>query len=110
MEMDWLLPNSRKNEVWREGRKLLDRSLRPGATMLYRQTMQEITRGFLAQLRATPREFRNHINLSVVVLPCIVPPLTVTGMQPSGKTCHVSYVWIRLERGGRHDSSTSSGW
>ena len=67
MEMDWLLPNSRKNEVWREGRKLLDRSLRPGATISYRQMMQEITRGFLAQLRATPREFRSHISLSVVI-------------------------------------------
>ena len=110
MEMDWLLPNSRKNEVWREGRKLLDRSLRPGATLLYRQMMQEITRGFLAQLRATPREFRSHIDLSAVVLLYIVPLLTATGVQPSGKTCHVSYLWIRPERGRQYHSSTSSGY
>jgi cytochrome P450 len=61
------LPNARKGEVWREGRKLLDRSLGPGAAMSYRQMMQENIRGFLARLLANPKEFRGHINLSVVV-------------------------------------------
>jgi len=41
----------------------LDRSLRPGATALYRQLIQEKTRGFLAQLLATPKDFRDHIEL-----------------------------------------------
>lgn len=62
-EMDWMLPNARKGELWHEGRKLLDRSLRPSATMSYRQMMQENTHRFLAQLLATPKNFRNHVEL-----------------------------------------------
>jgi len=65
MEMDWLLPNSRKGERWREARKVLDRSLRPGATISYRQMMQENTHSFLAQLLATPKDFREYIELFV---------------------------------------------
>ena len=50
-------------ESWREGRKLLDRSLRASATISYRQMMQEKTRWFLAQLHANPDEFIQHIKL-----------------------------------------------
>ena len=71
-EADWVLPNARKGEVWAEGRKLLDRSLRPGATMEYRQMMQENIRGFLARLLATPKKFRGHINLSADSLPYVI--------------------------------------
>jgi hypothetical protein len=63
-----MLSNARKGEAWREGRKLLDRSLRPGGIMPYRQMMQENTGLFLAQLLVSPREFRSHIELSVVIL------------------------------------------
>jgi cytochrome P450 len=70
-KLDWLLPNTRKGEVWREGRKLLDRSLRPGATVTYRQMIREKTRGLLAQLLVNPNEFRSHIALSVVNLPLL---------------------------------------
>jgi hypothetical protein len=90
--MDWLLGGLRKGELWREGRKILDRSLRPGATILYHQMIQENVRGYLARLLATPKEFRTHISLLVDVLPPIIPPLTT--MQPSGKTCHVPHLWI----------------
>jgi hypothetical protein len=31
----------------------------------YRQMMQESTRGFLARLLVTPKDFRDHIKLSV---------------------------------------------
>jgi len=62
--MDWTMLNARKGEVWREGRKLLDRSLRPGAAISYRQLMQENTRWFLSRLLATPKGFRGHIELS----------------------------------------------
>ena len=81
-------------EIWHEGRKLLDRSLRPGATKSYRQMIQDNTLGFLERLLVTPKEFRHHIELSVVILPssCAVSPLIV--MQPSGKACHVSHVWL----------------
>jgi hypothetical protein len=67
--MDWTLINARKGELWREGRKLLDRDLRPGEIMSYRQMMQDNTRWFLSWLLATPNEFRGHIGLSVVSLP-----------------------------------------
>ena len=87
------MPNARKGDVWREGRKLLNRSLRPGATMSYRQMMLENTRRFLAQLLATPDEFLGHIGLSVIILPDIVPQLTMT-VQPSGKTDHGPHVWL----------------
>ena len=70
--MDWFTPNlGMSNESWREGRKLLDRSLRAGATISYRQMMQEKTRWFLAQLFANPKEFRHHIELSLCCLPYI---------------------------------------
>jgi cytochrome P450 len=52
-------------ETWREGRKLLDRSLRPGALISHRQMMQEKTCEFLAQLRANPKDLYAHIELSV---------------------------------------------
>jgi len=74
--MDWILPNARKGEVWAEGRKLLDRSLRPGATIAYRQMMQENIRGFLVRLLTSPEKFRGHLNLSADSLTYVVSPLT----------------------------------
>ena len=71
--MDWFTPNLGINdETWREGRKLLERSLRACATIPYRQMMQEKTRWFLAQLFANPEEFHHHIKLSLCCLPYIV--------------------------------------
>ncbi|KAF8483988.1 cytochrome P450 [Russula ochroleuca] len=63
MEMDWSIFNTGTTETWREGRKLLDGSLRPGAMISYRQMMQEKTREFLSQLLATPKDFHAHIEL-----------------------------------------------
>jgi hypothetical protein len=67
-DMDWPLFMSGMTETWREGRKILDRSLRPGATISYRQMMQEKTRQFLAHLLATPKDLHAHIELSVGLL------------------------------------------
>jgi hypothetical protein len=61
MEMDWPLFMTGMNETWRKGRKLLDRSLRPGAMIPYWQLMQEKTSEFLAQLRANPKDFYAHV-------------------------------------------------
>ena len=83
------------SETWRKGRKLLDGSLRPGAIISYRQMMQEKTYNFLAQLRANPKDFRTHIELSVGHLPCILWLLTAG--QTSGKTYHVTHIWLRPE-------------
>ncbi|KAH9952755.1 cytochrome P450 [Russula dissimulans] len=61
--VDWLLPALSKGDVWSEGRKLLDRSLRPAAPISYRNMMEEKTRSFLGQLFLTPKHFRSHIEL-----------------------------------------------
>jgi hypothetical protein len=61
--MDWPLFSIGMTESWRKGRKLLDRSLRLGEMVLYRQMMQEKAREFLAQLRADPKDFRAHVQL-----------------------------------------------
>jgi len=65
MGVDWVFFLARMGKYWREGRKLLDRSLRPGATALHRRLIEEKTRVFLGQLLATPKAFREHIDLFV---------------------------------------------
>ncbi|KAH9987430.1 CyP450 monooxygenase [Russula vinacea] len=62
-DMDWPIFIIGMTELWRKGRKLLDRSLRIGAMVLYRHMMQEKTREFLAQLHANPKDFRAHLEL-----------------------------------------------
>ncbi len=59
------------NETWLNGRKLLNRSLRPDAMVSYRQMMLEKTYEFLAQLRTNPKNFRDHVGRSVTRLPHI---------------------------------------
>ena len=105
-DMDWPIILTGTNEIWREGRKLLDRDLRPGALMSYRQMMQEKTRDFLAQLYATPKEFHAHIELLVWRLPHIV--WLLPARQPSGKTSHVTHVWLRPEGWRQNLKSTGS--
>lgn len=68
MEVDWLFPLARMGKYWRDGRKLLDRSLRPGATAPHRRLIEEKTRVFLGQLLATPTAFREHVDLFVPLL------------------------------------------
>jgi hypothetical protein len=63
--MNWPIFMTGMTETCREGRKLLDRGLRPGEMIPYRQMMQEKTREFLAQLYSTPKDFLAHIELSV---------------------------------------------
>jgi hypothetical protein len=65
MDVDWIFPISRMGKYWRDGRKLLDRSLSPGATALHRRLIEEKTRLFLGQLLVTPKTFREHIGLLV---------------------------------------------
>ncbi|KAI9433752.1 cytochrome P450 [Lactarius indigo] len=63
MEVDWVFFLARMGAYWRKGRKLLDRSLRPGATAPHRRLIEEKTRVFLGQLLVTPNAFREHIDL-----------------------------------------------
>ena len=65
MDVDWVFPLSRMGKYWREGRKRLDRSLRPSETASHRHFIEEKTHVFLGQLLTTPKAFRSHINLLV---------------------------------------------
>jgi len=65
MEMDWTIPIARKGEKWRKNRTLLDRALRPGVATSHRRVIEEKTRAFLGQLLASPKDFREHIDLFV---------------------------------------------
>ncbi|KAI9441785.1 cytochrome P450 [Lactarius indigo] len=62
MGVDWILPIVRKGKYWRDGRKLLDRSLRPGETALRLSMIEEKTRIFLSQLLSKPKDFREHVD------------------------------------------------
>jgi cytochrome P450 len=73
MEQDWLISLYKNDASWREGRRLLDRSLRPGETMSYRHIMEEETHKLLANLLATPEHFRRHIKLSVLRIRLVLP-------------------------------------
>jgi cytochrome P450 len=72
MGMDWPLFMTGTNETWRKGRKILDRSLRPGAVTPYWQMLQEKTREFLTKLHANPKGFQAHVELSVGHDPYII--------------------------------------
>lgn len=63
MDVEWIFPVAKMGTYWREGRKLLDRSLRPGATASHRCLIEEKTRVFLGQLLSNPKTFLEHIDL-----------------------------------------------
>ena len=65
MDMQWMFPLAKFGNYWRRGRKLLDRSLRPGATASHRRLIEDKTRVLLGELLATPKDFREHIDLLV---------------------------------------------
>jgi cytochrome P450 len=70
--MEWPILLNGTTETWRKGRRLLDRSLRPGEMTSYWQMMLDKTHEFLAQLCENPKEFRSHVEMSVVRPPYIV--------------------------------------
>jgi cytochrome P450 len=65
MEWQWVLVNSKSDERWRRGRKLLDRGLRPRATVPYHLMLQARARVLLARLLKNPHHWKDHIDLSV---------------------------------------------
>jgi cytochrome P450 len=65
MDMNWPLFSIGMTDTWRKGRKMLEGSLRPSATMSYRQVIEERTSGLLVQLYANPKDFRSYVKLSV---------------------------------------------
>jgi hypothetical protein len=68
MDVEWIFPLAKVGKYWREGRKLLDRSLRPGATASHRRLIEEKTHVFLGQLLSNPKALREHID-QLVSLP-----------------------------------------
>ena len=94
MDVEWLLPATRYGERWREGRKIADRSLRPGAMSLYHQRVEEKTRAFLNQLLASPADFRGRIELSVVRFISLLLARDGTVSQITSETYHVSRIWV----------------
>jgi len=67
MGMEWVFVLSRMGKYWREGRKLLDRNLGPGASASYRHLIEANTRVFLGQLLTTPKSLRKHIEMLVLL-------------------------------------------
>ena len=65
MGWQWLLPAARGDDRWRLGRRLLDRSLRPGATVSYRPMVQTKAHSLLSRLLANPDQWEAHFELSV---------------------------------------------
>ncbi|KAH9975189.1 cytochrome P450, partial [Russula compacta] len=63
MGWQWFLPSARSDERWRLGRKILDRSLRPGAIASYRQMEQARARVLLSRLLLKPQQWEAHIDL-----------------------------------------------
>ncbi|KAI0289467.1 cytochrome P450 [Russula brevipes] len=63
MGWHWLVPAARSDDRWREARRLLDRSLRPGAIALYRPMQQTRAHALLSRLLANPHQWQAHIEL-----------------------------------------------
>ncbi|KAI0302458.1 cytochrome P450 [Multifurca ochricompacta] len=61
MKWGWLVPFARYGNFWRQGRRLLDRDLRPGAVTAYRLMQQMKARVLLTRLLASPDEWEAHI-------------------------------------------------
>ncbi|KAI0295929.1 cytochrome P450 [Russula brevipes] len=60
----WVLPAARGDHGWRQGRRLLDRGLGPGATASYRPMLQARSHDLLSRLLADPHRWETHIELS----------------------------------------------
>ncbi|KAI0039781.1 cytochrome P450 [Auriscalpium vulgare] len=61
MGLDWAIPLAGFNDLWRTGRKTLDRSLRPNVAVQFRPMQKAKTHAFLRQLLLTPDKYREHI-------------------------------------------------
>ncbi|KAH9170543.1 cytochrome P450 [Lactarius sanguifluus] len=62
LDVVWMLPMARVSNYWREGRKLIERSFRPGASALDRRLIEERVHVYLGWLLANPKGFRDHIH------------------------------------------------
>ena len=65
MGWEWILSVARSDERWRLGRRILDRSLRPGTITSYRPMIQAKTELLLSRLLANQDKWEAHLELSV---------------------------------------------
>ena len=94
MDWHWQLPLARYGEAWRQGRKLLDRALRPGAAATYQHMQQAKVRVLLTRLLATPSEWKAHVELYETVLPYCDISIHHTSLQFPRRN-YIGYdVWI----------------
>ena len=72
MEWDWVMQAARNDDRWRQARRVLDRGLRPGAIASYRPNILARTQVLLSRLLENPRQWEDHMDLSVGFLidPC----------------------------------------
>ena len=68
MGWKWFLMIARHGEPWRQGRKVLDRSLGPHATAAYRSVQEAKARMLLTRMLGSPHELAAHIELSAIHL------------------------------------------
>ncbi|KAI9449566.1 cytochrome P450 [Lactarius psammicola] len=59
----WLIVFQGYGESWRQGRKVLDRGLRPTGVAVYRPMQQARARVLLRRLLAAPNQYRAHVEL-----------------------------------------------
>jgi len=69
MGWQWNIAAARNGDRWRQGRRILDRGLRPGGTASYRSMIQARAHALLSRLLANPDQWEAHTELSVLVLP-----------------------------------------
>ena len=65
MGWEWFHPTTPYGDYWREGRKLLDRSLRASTVVQYRPMQLAKTHDLLSQLLSDPESFQHQIELWV---------------------------------------------
>jgi len=63
MGWSWFLPTARYADPWRQGRKVLDRGLGPGAAVAYHPMQEARARVLLARMLGSPDEWEAHIEL-----------------------------------------------
>ena len=63
MELGWLLPVAKYDEYWRQGRKILDRGLRPGALTVYRPMQVVRAHVLLTRMLESPGDWVAHLEL-----------------------------------------------
>jgi len=65
MGWDWVLTFARSGDRWRQGRRVIDRGIRPAAMASYRPMIQAKSRVFLSRLLEDPQQWEDHLDLSV---------------------------------------------